>query len=289
MCIFIRWAFEAFMSWFFSKYKDGDTFLSQFGFSTFDHHKIFSILTNFIAAFNAMIVVLLFPAPQRLRRIPEGGIRDRGMSMASNHSIDSDFGQPSIVQRNSEAPSESMRGSSFRASQSIMPVILMRQSTVTGRDSRMSVNLSCIGEENLSRGPTVVLKNVNYRAVDANSPGGYRSILKSVFAQISYGKLTVVLGAPNSGKSSLVNVIAGNVGARTLLDGSITFNGKSMSSGDPLWERCGFVPIKNDHLRDLTVSQIVTYAMKLRCYNSLGLTVVEKNVETTLENLHLTE
>jgi ABC-type multidrug transport system ATPase subunit len=45
----------------------------------------------------------------------------------------------------------------------------------------------------------------------------------------------------------------------------------------------------NDHIRDLTVREVITFAMKLRCNNSFGFAVLEENVKTTIENLHLAE
>jgi hypothetical protein len=56
------------------------------------------------------------------------------------------------------------------------------------------------------------------------------------------------------GKSSLINIIAGNVGPGTEVGGSVTFNGSVPTA--PLWERCGFVPMHNDHIRDLSVREV---------------------------------
>ena len=47
----MRWTFEALMAWKFgdgSQYFDGLTYLSPFGFGTFQLNEIFAILTNFI-------------------------------------------------------------------------------------------------------------------------------------------------------------------------------------------------------------------------------------------------
>jgi ABC-type multidrug transport system ATPase subunit len=55
----------------------------------------------------------------------------------------------------------------------------------------------------------------------------------------------------------------------------------------PLWQRCGFVPIHNEHLRDLSVKETVKFAMLLRCHNRKGLSVVDDNVKKTIDILHL--
>lgn len=273
------------MVWFYSKYKDGDVCLAGFGYTSFDHHDIFNILRNFLIAYNLLTMLFLFAPPQLLTRIDGTNTNnDRKSSMAS---VDSDFGTPSMSGKNTLPGLE--RKSTWRASESVLPVILMRASSVTGRDAKLSVNISQLGEENINKGPVVMLKNITYRIKDTKSPVGYRTILKNVCAQFSYGKLTMILGAPQSGKSSLMHVIAGNIGPQAFVDGELTFNGQFASPTQPLWERCGFVPAINEHLRDLTITEIVTYAMKLRCYNHLGFSVVDENVKTTLENLHLTE
>jgi ABC-type multidrug transport system ATPase subunit len=47
--------------------------------------------------------------------------------------------------------------------------------------------------------------------------------------------------------------------------------------------------MQNEHFRDLTVREVLTFAMKLRCYNQLGFAVLEENVKVTIDNLHLAE
>ena len=280
-----RWAFEAIMVWFYSKYKDGDVCLAGFGYTSFDRSDIFNILRNFLIAYNLMTMIFLFAPPQLLKRIEVTNNKNNHKSPMT--SIDSDFGTPSMSSRHTLPGLD--RKSTWRQSESVLPVILMRASSVTGRDAKLSVNISQLGEENLNKGPVVMLKNITYRIKDSKSPVGYRTILKNICAQFSYGKLTMILGAPQSGKSSLMHVIAGDIGPQAFVDGAITFNGQFPSPTQPKWERCGFVTATNEHLRDLTITEVVTFAMKLRCYNHLGFSVVDENVKTTLENLHLTE
>jgi len=181
------------------------------------------------------------------------------------------------------------RRMSERPSEAVQPIMFMRASTVTGRQSKLSVNMSQMGEENTARGPTVMLNEISLRVRDPISPLGYKTVLSNVSGQFDWGKLNMILGAPQCGKSSLMNILAGNVGAGTEVGGTITFNGVEPRPEVPVWERCGFVPMQNEHIRDLTVREVVTFAMKLRCYNKLGFAVVEENVKTTIDNLHLAE
>jgi len=178
---------------------------------------------------------------------------------------------------------------SGRQSEAVQPIMFMRESTVTGRTSKLSINMSQLGEENTERGPTVMLKDVTYRVRDVKSPVGYKTVLNRISGQFDWGKLSMILGAPQCGKSSLMNIIAGNTGPGTEVGGLITFNGTPARPDMPLWERCGFVPMQNEHIRDLTVTEILTFAMRLRCYNSLGFAVVDENVKTTIDNLHLAD
>lgn len=275
----VRWVFEALYTWYFSRKEDGDLYLDNYKYSSFDRSDIFEIQTNFLIAFNVITLVFLLPEPLLLKPIPlvepRNNRTDRS-SMASNDSSydgDGTSAPPRLSQRESEV---------------VQPIMFMRESTVTGRTSKLSVNLSQMGEENTSRGPTVMLKDVTYRVRDVTSPVGYKTVLNRISGQFDWGKLNMILGAPQCGKSSLMNIIAGNIGAGTEVGGTITFNGSERTEM-PLWERCGFVPMQNEHIRDLTVREVLTFAMKLRCYNRLGFSVVTENVNVTIDGLHLAE
>lgn len=73
------------------------------------------------------------------------------------------------------------------------------------------------------------------------------------------------------------------------VSGKIMYDGRAPNMKAPLWQRCGYVPAQNEQLSDLKVREVLRFAMLLRCYNKLGLGVVEENVQTTIENLHLQE
>ena len=266
--------------WYFSGKVDGALYLSNYKYGGFDRSDVFGIMTNFLIGINLITFFFLLPEPLRMKRMIQvqraRTTGDRSSITSNDSSVDGhDHNTPPRLNE--------------RQSEAVQPIMFMRESTVTGRQSKLSVNMSQMGEENTSRGPTVMMKDVTYRVRDPTSPVGYKTVLNRISGQFDWGKLNMILGAPQCGKSSLMNILAGNVGAGTEVGGTITFNGVEPRPEAPVWERCGFVPMQNEHIRDLTVREVVTFAMKLRCYNKLGFAVVEENVKTTIDNLHLAE
>lgn len=281
----LRWTFESLMTWKYNNYVDGPALLKPFGLQSFDHRNIYRILGRFLGISAAINVLFLLKGPNRLRRKPEhkAGVRtESGVSRDSMNSID--LGLPT----NPVEP-EVLRRRSTRQSELVKPLLFMRESSVTGRNSKLSVNLSQMGEENTDRGPTLLFQELNYIVKDTQNPGKEKVVLNRVTGMFDWGKLSMVLGGAGSGKSSLLHILAGDVAIGAQVQGSITFNGRSADPSQPLWQRCGFVAIQNSHMRDLTVRQIVTFAMKLRMHNRLGMSVLEENVKKTIEILHLEE
>ena len=116
-----------------------------------------------------------------------------------------------------------------------------------------------------------------------------KAVLHQVSAQFDWGKMNLILGAKQSGKTSLLHVIAGSTGVGSEVSGSVLFNGKEANIELALWERCGFVLTHNEHIRDLTVLETLTFALKLRCRTKADFAAVSENVKVTLEQLQLTE
>ena len=258
-------------------------YLGSYDYNSFDRSEIFVILTDFLIGINCITILFLMPEPLWMHRTvttsgTRRGVEDSRDSIASNNSdfdgADGGKFPPRMSQRESET---------------VQPIMFMRASTVTGRNSKLSVNMSQMGEENTSRGPTVMMNEISYRVRDSASPMGYKTVLNRISGQFDWGKLNMIMGAPQCGKTSLINIIAGNVGVGAEVCGQVTFNGLEPKPETPLWERCGYVPMHNEHIRDLSVTEVITFAMKLRCYNRMGLGVVEENVATTIANLHLAE
>ncbi len=274
----IRWTFEGIMQWKFSYYEDGVTWLTTYGFQSFNHNDVLSIHKNFILIANSVTVLCLVADPITLSRQLRGKPNNRGVSASRDSMGSADGFDVSHLPR-----------TSTRNSEIVKPVIFMRDSSVTGRASKLSINLSQIGEENSDHGPTVMFKDITYRVPDRLSPMGHKTILSRVSGQFDWGKLSMIMGAAESGKSSLLRIIAGETGSGSQVTGKILFNNLSPDPTVPLWQRCGLVAVENEHMRDLTVREVLTFAMKLRCLNRLGLSVVAENVQKTVEILHLEE
>lgn len=280
----LRWTFEGLMKWKYSNYVDGDALLTQFGFQNFDHNEVGGILGNFLVITAIINVLFLIKEPLLLKRKPEGvaGANKRSGSV-SRDSVGS-FDLP-----NAPIEPEILRRRSTRQSELVKPLLFMRESSVTGHNSKLSVNVSQLGEENVDRGPTLLFKEISYVVKDSSSPNKRKIVLNRVSGMFDWGKLSMIMGGAGSGKSSLLHILAGDVALGSEITGQITINGAVPNPVTPLWQRCAFVSIQNEHMRDLTVRQVVTFAMKMRCLSLHGLSVVEENVKKTLENLHLEE
>lgn len=122
---------------------------------------------------------------------------------------------------------------------------------------------------------------------DRKSPVGYKTILNRVSGQFDWGKLSMILGAAESGKSSLLHFLAGDTGASSEIIGSLFFNKNKVDPKVPLWQRCSLVEAKDEHFRDLTVKDVITFSMRLRCTAIIAENLIEENVTKTVALLHL--
>lgn len=132
--------------------------------------------------------------------------------------------------------------------------------------------------------------NVNLQFVrvrDVKSPVGFKTILNNVNGQFDWGKLGVIMGASESGRSSLLHFLGGDTGTGSQVQGTLLIDGVAPDPKVPLWLRCGLVEARDEHFKDLTVKDIVTYALKLRCDTILANDVVEESIAKTLDILHL--
>jgi ABC-type multidrug transport system ATPase subunit len=252
----IRWSFEGLLKWKFSKYKDGEAYLLPYGFNTFNKDDTQGIINNFMWVTLGICIFLLPKAPIFLKK-EEAGSGPRDRTSKSRDSMDS-VGELSAHSRNA------LPRKVTRQSELAKPVLFMRESSVVGTQQKLSISVSQTGETNIDRGPTVAFKDLNFRVIDRTAPGGYRIILNRVAGQFDWGKLSMVMGATGSGKSTLMHILAGDIDSTAEVTGKVYFNEKPVDKNQPLWQRCGFVPIHNEHLRDLTVQEVVRYAMLLR-------------------------
>ncbi len=98
------------------------------------------------------------------------------------------------------------------------------------------------------------------------------------------------MGAHNSGKSSLLQVLAGHTPeASAEVSGSLLWNGSKYDiAGKEPWELCAYVGAVDEHWRDLSVNDIVTYAMSLRVKTAQHILLIPEFVEKTLDLVQLT-
>lgn len=89
----------------------------------------------------------------------------------------------------------------------------------------------------------------------------YKTILDGVGARMQAGSLTAIIGSSGSGKTSLLNTMAGRVESSTLkISGSTTFNGDS----DIAHIRSAYVMQQDVLIPTLTVRETLQYAADLR-------------------------
>lgn len=288
----LRWSFQALMHWKFSGYEDGPAYLSTYEFQNFDHQEIFSIFRNFFCFTIGLMGIAIIDKPMILRRrsAEEQPVSRFSMSRAS---ISSDFESHNSL-------SDGIRGSERKSSRvaerdtasTHAPVILLRNTTSGAATTALSRSASSTlnKDGNNERGPTVTCTALSFRIIDPRSPLGHRNILSNITAKFDWGKLCAVMGAKDSGKSTLLHVLSGSSNnAATTVSGEVHFDGKAVNPHMTAWQRAAYVEAFDEHFRDLSVREIVTYAMKLRCFDESDRNLVESNVEKTLDLLKLND
>ena len=266
----VRWSFQCLMNWKFgaetSNVLDGVDYLLTF----FDHaiakNDLFVALTIILLILAAFLFYSLLPYRRFLKRKESFRPSNRD-SVASD--VGSEDGKLSI---------------SFRSTSELhKPLIYTKQSSVSSK-SKLSISVSQTGENLKASGQTIAFKNIDYYIKDIK---GEKHVLQNVSGQFDWGKLSAIMGGASSGKSSLLHVLAGDKKRRSKISGSILIDNKPINPTVPLWQRCAFVDNTDEFHANLTVEEIITLAMQLRCFNSKGLRVVKENVESTIKILHL--
>ncbi|KAI9225014.1 P-loop containing nucleoside triphosphate hydrolase protein, partial [Blastocladiella britannica] len=114
-----------------------------------------------------------------------------------------------------------------------------------------------------------------------------KPILKGVNGRFQAGKLTVILGASGAGKTSLLNVIAGETKLGSL-SGNLYLNGQR-STGAAIKSVSGFVHQEDVILGTMTVQEAVTMAAKLRLPHTISEDERARKVDEIIRILGLTE
>jgi len=262
----IRWAFETLMVWKYAPYEDGEAFLTPYAFQDFHKETFFDIIFHFIVFASSLFLFSVLPPFNFLghstRDTVESGRTSTGSIDATNS-------------RSSMNPG------------ALLPVVFSREPSHVSGGGQLSICVSASGEAAHHQGATVTVSEITYRIKDILSPAGERTVLQNVSGQFDWGKLSMILGGASSGRSTLLRVMAGEVGYNASVTGQVLWNFLPVNDAVRPWQRCAFVEAHDEHFRDLTVLDTLTFAMKLRCLNKHGLAVLDENVSRTLEILNL--
>lgn len=96
---------------------------------------------------------------------------------------------------------------------------------------------------------------------ESDDSSSYKTILDGVGAHMPSGSITAIIGSSGSGKTSLLNVMAGRMeSSRLKISGSTTFN----SDGNIAHTRSSYVMQQDVLIPTLTVRETLQYAADLR-------------------------
>lgn len=138
------------------------------------------------------------------------------------------------------------------------------------------------------KGPTI-----SFKGVSVTIPYADRSshLIHAMSGQIDWGRLTAVVGGTGSGKSTLLHVLSGELTSTSsaTIHGDVLYNHHPVDTRLHGWQRCGYVGAMDIHYRDLTVREVLTFAMQLRCLLPLPRVKVKRNVDTVVDLTLLSE
>ncbi|MCO5582935.1 hypothetical protein L7F22_036838 [Adiantum nelumboides] len=87
------------------------------------------------------------------------------------------------------------------------------------------------------------------------------AILRNVSGVIRPGRMTLLLGPPGAGKSTLLLELAGKLGTDLRTNGTITFNGHTLSEFRPQ-RTCSYISQNDKHIAELTVRETLDFAAR---------------------------
>jgi ABC-type multidrug transport system ATPase subunit len=269
----LRWCYEALMTWKFEDYVDGEAFLTPYGFENFDKNKVFRILFNFIIFNTFIFMMTLTPPPNSLERKPK--------ELRINYSK-----KPS--------PKRLQKSGKVNSSNSSLLTKKVGVSSSDAVSSPESINKTAESDNTASKpfveGPKVYFEEISYIVKDRNSPLGHKNVIVEASGQFEPGKISVIMGSGDSGKSVLLHLLAGNAPAFNARQfGRILVNGKPYNKSDKPWQRAAYVDAIDYQYRDITVLEVLKYAALLRCREPKDLLVAEDNLNETLDIMQLRE
>jgi ABC-type multidrug transport system ATPase subunit len=91
-------------------------------------------------------------------------------------------------------------------------------------------------------------------------------------------------------KSSLLHVLSGQkVGPGSSLFGTVYYDQFPLDTKTKPWERCALVECMDEHFRDLSCEEVVSYALQLRTVGDPNAEMLRTYVSRTLGLLDLNE
>ena len=138
----------------------------------------------------------------------------------------------------------------------------------------------------------ILVPNENKRSLlDPSRIQQDRQILTSVNGIFQAGRLTAVMGASGAGKTSLLNVLSGELPGSAKVSGTVRVNGMDFTTGRSSSHRIkdisGFVFQDDVILDTMTVREAILMSARLRLPQSISLADKVKMVDSLLELLHL--
>ncbi|KAJ0983725.1 hypothetical protein J5N97_011980 [Dioscorea zingiberensis] len=143
---------------------------------------------------------------------------------------------------------------------------------------------------------TLKFEQVMYKILNGNDKkqhqgsdgggGSERTILKGVSGVVLPGEMLAMLGPSGSGKTTLLSALGGRLSNKRFLNGSITYNGRSLSSS--LKRNMGFVTQDDILYPHLTVAETLLYTALLRLPGNLSRQEKAEHVEAVMQQLGLT-
>ncbi|KAI8836623.1 P-loop containing nucleoside triphosphate hydrolase protein [Chytridium lagenaria] len=114
-----------------------------------------------------------------------------------------------------------------------------------------------------------------------------KPILKSISGVFRPGRFTAIMGASGAGKTSFLNVIAGEAKVG-MISGEILINGQPVTSS-AIKKISGFVFQEDVILSTMTVKEAIAMSAQLRLPNTLSDEEKEKRVDHIIRDLNLTK
>ena len=264
----LRWLFQSVMVWQWEGYPDSQLYLQSYNYQNYNKSDIWMISLYFSIFGVAMYAIGLLRVPRTLQRIKY--THQSSPSRESQAEADLKFMRKVDIQK---------------------PKIISRDSSFSTGAPRLSSQASTMPGKGIERGPRVSFVNLAYQVPHRKSPLGKKSIIHSMSGMFDWGKLGVILGAPGSGKSSLLQILGGQtLGSNAELQGNIYHDDVPLEELPLLpWQKCAFIEALDEHFRDLTVQDILTYGMLLRTVDALSDNEVQENVKRAMTLLQLDE